>query len=79
MHSLFESRDDLRMSEVGDAHVYALGIGIRGRFAVKLVDEDVCDTVKVKRLPCDEIQIFVFIPTRNKNKKIYLLCAMTRI
>lgn len=57
--SLFESRDDPRKIDaaIDNSKAYALGIGIRGRTAIKTVDEELWELVKSKGFPCDKFHL----------------------
>lgn len=59
--TLYEGRGDPRLPEnVDDDRAYALGVGIRGRSAIKTVDDELWDAVKSRGFPCDK---FVLHPT----------------
>ncbi|KAG7346981.1 kynurenine 3-monooxygenase [Nitzschia inconspicua] len=66
--TLFESRSDPR-SKNAEQRAYALGIGIRGRTAIRQVDEDLWQTVKNRGFESERFQLHVgglVIPLRSE-------------
>ncbi|KAG7364393.1 kynurenine 3-monooxygenase [Nitzschia inconspicua] len=66
--TLFESRSDPR-SKNAEQRAYALGIGIRGRTAIRQVDEDLWQTVKKRGFESERFQLHVgglVIPLRSE-------------
>eukprot|EP00816_Leptocylindrus_hargravesii_P004204 CAMPEP_0196807488 /NCGR_PEP_ID=MMETSP1362-20130617/7472_1 /TAXON_ID=163516 /ORGANISM="Leptocylindrus danicus, Strain CCMP1856" /LENGTH=516 /DNA_ID=CAMNT_0042181437 /DNA_START=147 /DNA_END=1697 /DNA_ORIENTATION=- len=58
--SLFESRGDPRIlsgAAIDSSRAYALGIGIRGRTAIKTVDEELWQLIKSRGFPCDKFHL----------------------
>ena len=59
--TLYETRGDPRVLEnIRDDRAYALGVGIRGRTAIKSVDDELWQLVKSCGFPCDK---FLLHPT----------------
>jgi len=59
--TLYEGRGDPRCAEnIKDDRAYALGVGIRGRTAIKTVDDDLWQAVRSRGFPCDK---FLLHPT----------------
>lgn len=70
--SLFESRSDPRTKD-SEQRAYALGIGIRGRTAIRQVDEDLWSVVKSRGYESERFQLHIgglVIPLRSEKDSI---------
>ena len=55
---IYESRSDPRKSNLQD-RAYALGLGIRGRTAIKSVNNDLWEAVKQRGYECDRFRLYI--------------------
>lgn len=56
---IYESRSDPRKASNLDGRAYALGLGIRGRTAIKSVDEKLWQSVKSRGFECDRFRLHI--------------------
>ena len=56
---IYESRSDPRKESNLDGRAYALGLGIRGRTAIKSVDEKLWQSVKSRGFECDRFRLHI--------------------
>ncbi|KAL7508212.1 hypothetical protein ACHAXN_005295 [Cyclotella atomus] len=56
---IYESRSDPRLASNLDGRAYALGLGIRGRTAIKSVDEQLWEAIKSRGFECDRFRLHI--------------------
>jgi kynurenine 3-monooxygenase len=56
---IYESRSDPRLASNLDGRAYALGLGVRGRTAIKSAGEELWESVKSRGFECDRFRLHI--------------------